>query len=290
MLKNLRRSGWGYFFIAPNYILFIAFLLIPLVASFGLSFFKANPVSASWIGPDNYRTLLADDVFHQAILHTITMVFGVVAVTLVVALFLAIILFPLRPNFQTLFRIAYYLPVILSAVVISMVWKWMFNPVIGVLNYFLSLLGLPPSLWTADPNLALASLMFVVFTFQLGDAVILLLAGLGGIPNELWDAAKVDGAGNWHRFFRVTLPLLRPSILFVLVTQTISVFQVWIVIFILTDGGPAYATQTIVFQIYQTAFAQLNMGLAAAQSVVLTLLIAVVAVAQFRLLGEAVEF
>ena len=290
MQKKAIQNPWGLFFIAPNYLFFLAFTLAPLLVAIWLSFNKANLVSAKFVGWANYKSLFDNPVFLRALFNTLLFVIGVVPITLVLALFIATVIFPLRTNIQTLFRISFYLPIMLSGVILSIVWKWMFHPVMGVLNYLLGQMDLQPLLWTASPTQALPSLIFVVLTFTLGDAVILLLAGFGNIPTELWDAAEVDGAGNLSKFFFITLPLLRPAILFVLVTQTIAVFQVFVVVFVLTRGGPAYATETLVYHIYQIAFTQMDMGLAAAEGVILVLLVSGVALGQFRLLGEAVEY
>jgi multiple sugar transport system permease protein len=290
MQKSVIQKPWGLFFIAPNYLFFLAFTLAPLLVAIWLSFNKANLVSAKFVGWANYKSLFNNPVFLRALFNTLLFVIGVVPITLILALFIATVIFPLKTNIQTLFRISFYLPIMLSGVILSIVWKWMFHPVMGVLNYLLGQMDLQPLLWTASPTQALPSLIFVVLTFTLGDAVILLLAGFGNIPTELWDAAEVDGAGNLPKFFFITLPLLRPAILFVLVTQTIAVFQVFVVVFVLTRGGPAYATETLVYHIYQIAFTQMDMGLAAAEGVILVLLVSGVALGQFRLLGEAVEY
>lgn len=290
MLKKLYQGRWGIFFILPNLILFTIFMLIPLIISFGMSFTDASLTSASFIGLDNYQKLFSNSVFNRAFVNTIYFVLGVVPFTLIIGLLIAVVVFQYRSTIQTIFKVAFYIPVILSGVVLSMVWKWMFHPVLGVLNHLLTQIGIDPILWIADPNLALPSLMFVVITFTVGDALILMIAGLGSIPSELWDAAIVDGASTFEKFRYVTLPLLRPSILFVLVTQTIAVFQIFVVVFVLTKGGPAYATQTIVYHIYQTAFTKLDLGLASAEGVILVLLISSVAAIQFKLMGDNVEY
>jgi len=283
------RWAWPALFLAPQYLVSTVFLLAPIAAGVLFSFFRVSPVSISWLGFNNYRSIIHDSVFHGAFVNTILFMVVNVPLTLLLGLAVALVIHPLRPKYQSIFRITFYLPVILGVVVISMVWAWIFDPIVGLLNYLLGILHLPQETWLADPHLALPSLMLVVFTFQFGEAVIILLAGLGGIPMELIEAARVEGAGMWEVFRLVTLPLLRPAVLFTLVTQTIAVSQVWVVAFILTGGGPANATETVGLEIYQTAFSELNMGLAAAEGVVLMLVVGLVVLGQFRLMRGAFE-
>jgi multiple sugar transport system permease protein len=154
----------------------------------------------------------------------------------------------------------------------------------------LGLVGIHRIAWLANTKTALPALAVVVLSWVLGQPIVLFIAAMGGIPEELYDAARIDGAGAWQEFWRVTLPLLRPTMLFLLVTQTLGVFQVFVVVLLLTRGGPAYATQTIVYSMYQTAFQFWDFGYAAAMGVVLLILVSIIAVVQFRFLGQEVEY
>jgi len=185
---------------------------------------------------------------------------------------------------------AFYLPVVAAGVVLSMVWLYIYHPTYGLLNYLLTVVGLPRVAWLGTTGTALPSLAVVVASWTIGQPLIIFLAGLAGIPQDLYDAASIDGAGAWHKFWRVTLPLLMPTTLFVLVTQTINVFQVFVVVLLMTRGGPFNATQTIVFRIWETAFSFFQFGYASAMGVVLILLVSIVAVIQFKLLGREVEY
>jgi multiple sugar transport system permease protein len=182
------------------------------------------------------------------------------------------------------------LPVVASGVVLSMVWLYIYHPTYGLLNYLLSLVGVSPIPWLGTTETALPSLAAVVISWTIGQPLIIFLAGLGGIPQDLYDAASIDGADGWQQFWKVTLPLLVPTTLFVLVTQTINVFQVFVVVLLMTKGGPVNSTQTIVYRIWETAFTFFKFGYASAMGVVLLVLVSVVAVVQFRLLGREVEY
>jgi multiple sugar transport system permease protein len=288
-IRQVYHARWAYFFILPSFIMFVVFVALTIVQTVQLSFYETGLRTSQWIGLENYQTLLSDRIFHRGLRNTVVMVAGVVPATVILSLFIAAIAYTLPRGLQNIVRFAYYLPVVASAVILSLVWLWVLNPIFGVLNWTLSTLGLPPQLWLADPNLALLSVSIVLISFTVGEPVMLFMAALGSIPGELLDAAKVDGATGWQEFFKITLPLLRPTVLLVFVTRTIAIFQVFAVILLLTNGGPANATQTIVFRIYQLAFNQGAFGYAAAAGVVLAAIIILITLFQFRFAGEATD-
>ncbi|MCD6318216.1 sugar ABC transporter permease, partial [Candidatus Aerophobetes bacterium] len=288
--QRINKAKWGYLFITPSYIFFIAFVLIPLIWAVRLSFFKAGLLESSWVGLKNYQHLIYDPIFRIAFRNTLLFVMVIVPANVVLSLFISVTIFPLSKPLQAFFRLAFYLPVVASGVILSLIWFWIFNPVYGLLNYILSIFHLGPVLWLGSTKWALPSLSFVVITMTLGQPIILFLASLGNIPKELYDAAKVDGANEGQQFWKITLPLLKPTTLFVLVTQTIGVFQIWVVIYLLTQGGPAYATESIVYLLYQTAFDFYKFGLACAQGIVLMIIIFIASFIQFKWFATAVEY
>ena len=288
--KRLWAARWAYLFLLPALVPFFLFILLPLLQGLDLSLYDAGLATRQWIGLGNFQDLAQDEVFRQAILNTIYFVVGVVPVTVALSLLLAVIVFPLRRSAQSFFRLAFYLPVVAAGVVLSIVWLYIYNPTYGLLNYLLSVVGIGRVEWLGRTETALPALGIVVVSWTIGQPLILFLAGLAGIPQDLYDAASIDGAGGWARFWYVTLPLLKPTTLFNLVTQTIGVFQVFVVVLLMTRGGPINATQTIVYRIYETAFTFFKFGYASAMGVVLLLLVGLVAVAQFRLLGQEVEY
>mgnify|MGYP001362512543 FL=1 len=290
LLKRIYAGRWAYFFLFPAYFFFIIFTLIPLVQGLGFSFYNVGLRERTFIGFDNFVRLADDPVFWKALVNTVLIVAGVVPTVVVLSLIIAVTVFPLHRWVQTTFRVAFYLPVVASGVVLSMVWLWILHPSHGLLNYLIGLLGLEPVAWLATPRTALISVMAVVVTFTIGQPVILFLAGLGGIPTDLYEAAMIDGANSRQRFFKITLPLLKPTTLFVTVTQVIGVFQVFVVVLLLTKGGPANGTQTIVYRMYEMAFDTFQFGYASAIGLVLIIIIGVISWIQFRFFGADTEY
>jgi multiple sugar transport system permease protein len=290
LLKRIYAGRWAYFFLFPAYFFFIIFTLIPLVQGLGFSFYNVGLRERTFIGFDNFVRLADDPVFWKALVNTVLIVAGVVPTVVVLSLIIAVTVFPLHRWVQTTFRVAFYLPVVASGVVLSMVWLWILHPSHGLLNYLIGLLGLEPVAWLATPRTALISVMAVVVTFTIGQPVILFLAGLGGIPTDLYEAAMIDGANSRQRFFKITLPLLKPTTLFVTVTQVIGVFQVFVVVLLLTKGGPANGTQTIVYRMYEMAFDAFQFGYASALGLVLILVIGIISWIQFRFFGADTEY
>ena len=290
------KGRWGYAFIAPAMIPFLIFTVYPLVQGIWLSFYRAGVNRDRWefIGIDNYTRLLTrDPVFPTAIKNTFLFVLGVVPAAMIICLFVAVLIYPLSQRAQTFFRAAFYMPVVSAGVVLAMVWVYIYSQEYGLLNYVLDVTGILDLVnsgekigWLAKTNTALLSLSIVVLSWSLGQPLILFLAGLGAIPESLYDAAKIDGANAWQAFWRITLPLLRPTILFVLVVLTIAVFQVFVVVQLMTLGGPANATQTIVYQIWVSAFTKFRFGYASAMAVILLGIVSVLAIIQFKLLDR----
>ena len=301
--QNIFQKMWeartGYFFILPAYIPFIIFVLYPLANGLRLSFYKAGLNKAKWsfVGFDNFvRLFTKDEIFQIALRNTLMFVLIVVPTVVVVTIFTAVIVYPLSKKPQSFVRLSFYMPVVSGGVILGMVWVWIYNRDFGLLNYvldtigFYKLTGLDTIGWLALPQTALTALALVVMSWSFGQPLILFIASLGGIPDELYDAAKIDGANSWQTFWKITLPLLKPTTLFVFVTVTMAVFQVFVVVLLMTLGGPANATQTIVYRIWEHAFTFFKFGYGAAMGVVLLIITATVAFFQFRLLGAEVEY
>jgi len=288
-MKRRSRVDWAaYVFIAPGYVAFLALILVPLVFSVYLSFTNAsfNLGSKTFIGLEQYRRLAADTVFLQALGNTFMYVLIVVPSAIAVSLAIALMMEKFRPRLQGLFRGAFYLPTVAGGVILSIVWIWIFNPTYGLLNYVLGLIGIQPVLWLADPSTSFLSVCLVMLTFTIGQPIILFLAGLAGIPQDILDAATVDGVNAWQRIFLIKIPFIRPVTLFVLATLTIQIFQSWETVFMLTQGGPNNSSTSLVYLIYQTAFISARVGKASAIGVVLTVIIMIVTVFQIRLWKE----
>ncbi|NMB12102.1 MAG: sugar ABC transporter permease [Firmicutes bacterium] len=289
-LRALFEGRWGYFFIAPAYIFFALFTLYPLLDGLRLSLFDAGLAHQTWVGLENYARLLTDEAFRQAVGNTLHFVVIVVPLTVIISLGLSLLIFPLNSVWQSIFRGAFYLPTVASGVVLAMVWLWIYNPTYGLLNYLLGLIGVSSRAWLGEVRWALPALSVVVISWSLGRPIILFLAGLAGIPQEINEAASIDGAGSWQRLVQITLPLLRPTTMFVLVTQTIGAFQTFIVVQLLTRGGPAYSTQTVVYSIYETAFQFFEFGYSATMGIALLLISGAVAFMQFKLMQSDIQY
>jgi len=284
LAHNIWKGRSGYLFIAPGYLAFIAFLLVPLLFAISLSFYRSSfDISArQFVGFEQYIRLASDPVFKKALINTINYTLVIVPATLFISLVIALLIDPLDMRIQSFFRGAFYLPGVAGGVILSVVWLWIFNPTYGLLNYVLGFFGIEPVLWLSNAPQSFWAVVFVVLTFTIGQPIILFLAGLAGIPKDVLDAAQVDGANDLQKTFFIRLPLLRPVILFVLATQTIQVFQLWEVIFMLTRGGPYNLSTSLVYLIYQTAFISAKYGKASAIGVVLLLIILVVTLFQMR--------
>ena len=280
--------GWA--FAAPFVILFLVFLAFPILASFVLSFTSfglrdlANPVGATFVGLNNYADLLGDAKFWASLANTLYFVVVGVPLTLVCGLLIANALNRGIRRFQTVFRVGYYLPVITSIVAIAVVWRFLLNPDVGLINMLLSRIGIQGPPWLADPALAMPSIIAMAVWRNLGFAMIVFLAGLQAIPKTLYEAAAIDGAGRWQSFRFVTLPGLRPTILFMTVITTIGYLQLFEEPFVMTGGGPLDKTLSVTMYMYQQGFTFFHQGYASAVAYVLFVIVAIVAFLQFKFL------
>lgn len=289
-LRILRGDHWGYFFIAPFALFFLMFEVYPMLRAFYISLFDYGLGSQKWIGFDNYASLLKDSVFLRSIANTFGFVIGTVPLTVLFALFAASMIYRKNKALAAFFRGAFYLPVVTSQVILSLVWAWIYNPVNGMANYMLSMFGAEPVMWMSDERVALPALILIVVTFNVGQPIILYLAAMGNISPDYYEAADLDGANLWHKFRHITMPLLKPTSLYILVMATIWAFQTFVIVQLMTGGGPNYATSTIMYLLYNTAFIYGKLGMASAMGILITALISVVAFAQFRLMKADVEF
>jgi len=240
-----------------------------------------------FVGLANYRALVGDAAFGHALANTAIYVLFV-PVGMAVALALALLV-NRRMRGVAFLRTVFFLPYITSFVAISLVWKWMYDPDFGLFNNILARLGLPPQPWLSSPATAMPSLMLMSVWMYAGYMMVIFLAGLQNIPESLYESARIDGAGAWQRFRRITLPMLRPTTFFVLVTMVIFMFQVFTAVYVMTEGGPLHATDVIVYHIYRNAWEYLRMGYASAMAWVLFGIVFVVTLVQYVWLGGRVE-
>jgi multiple sugar transport system permease protein len=279
-----RRSLTAYTMIAPAMLATTAFLLVPMALSAYWSLTRYNGLTPPrWVGLHNYVALFHDPRFVQALHNTVT--FVLLGMTIGPALGLcAALLLNERVRGRAFYRTAVFLPVTTSLVVVATVWKMLLNDQ-GIVNAALSFFGLNGHAWLADPSTALHAVILVSVWQGLGFEAVVFLAALQSIPQPLYDAARVDGAGGWRRFVHVTLPGLRPTLLFVFVIGIIGSFQVFDQVFVMTQGGPVGSTDTIVYYLIDR-FQALELGRASAAAYVLLLILATLSAIQFRLFEE----
>lgn len=288
--KERRELEKGYFFLFPSMVHLLVFLFTPVVFAFYLSFHRWDIVvpQKPFVGVENFREMLFDPLFWNALKNTLVFALNV-PVGMTASLGVALLMNQ-RIRGVNLLRTLYFLPSVSSFVAIALVWRWLYNPQFGIANYALELVGLEPIGWLNSPDTAMFSVIAMTVWLGLGYQMVIFLAGLQGIPSELYEASVLDGASAWSRFRHITLPLLQPTTFFVLITSLIGAFQVFTSIYIMTGGGPARSTDVIVYHIYQAAWVSLRMGYAAAMSLVLFVIIMVATYIQFKLVGRNVEY
>jgi multiple sugar transport system permease protein len=273
----------AYAFLAPSLILFLIFRHGPAVFSLVLSFFNWTMVDdPEFVGTRNFTQLAQDDVFWKALWNTVKYTVFAVPPDIIIALGLAVLLNQHLRGMK-FFRLAYFIPVVTSGALVAIVWRWLYQPR-GIINGFLLDLGLTPQAWLTDTTLVLPSIAAMAVWKHVGFNMLILLAGLQSIPPELEEAARLDGAGRMRIFFNITLPLLKPVIVLATILTTIGSFQMFDAAFVMTGGGPFYASTTLVYYTYLKAFNQYQMGYGATIALVLFLIILVVTLIQRRVL------
>ena len=286
-----RENTAGYLFMLPSLVFFIGFVVIPMVLCVYTSFFDANMNQNTpdvFIGFANYAELWADPVFLKALANTFLIVVVSVPTVCVFSLWVASAIYRLRDSVMSLFRVVFYLPVVTGSVAVTVVWKWMYNNYYGILNYLFKGMGLIDKNinWLGDPRFALWCIIIILFTTSVGQPIVLYVSALGNVDATLVEAAEVDGATNLQTFWRIKWPLIMPTTLYILVITTINSFQCFALIQLLTSGGPNYATETVMYYIYYTAFKLYRFGYGNAMGVVLAIFIGLLSALQFRLAKE----
>ncbi len=292
MTAALRRHGWSYLFVLPTFSLFVLFTLLPVAQGLVLALQDARVTGGTFIGLANFGTLADDPAFRQALGNTVLYATVVVAAQVTLALVVASLIQPLGARSRVFYRALFYLPLVNSAILVAMVWRWIFNPnPFGLANAALGTIGLGPFLWIGSSDQALLAIILSAVLTIPGGGVVLYSAAMGSLPRDLYEAADLEGASALAKWWHITVPLLRPTTLYLVVVYTILAFQVFERVYIMTNGGgPNNATITIVQLIYSTAFQFGRYGLASAMAVVLFVMAIVVAIAQFRSLRTDVEY
>lgn len=285
-----RRMFWAYVFVAAPVVALLVFLAGPILFSGWVSLHRWDMLSPvgdmPWRGLQNYVFLLTrDTIFIKALGNTFLFAIGGVGANTILGLGFALLLNS-RIRGRTVWRVLYFMPVITAPLALAVMFSFIFDRNYGVVNNVITALGLPRQPFLSGPHQALMTLIFIAIYQYVGYYIVIFLAGLQGIPQDYYDAAQVDGAGNWQAFRFVTLPLLRPVMLFVVVTNTIGALQVFDLVFATTGGAPANSSMTVVLHMYNTAFKFSRMGRASAMAFILFAIIMLITVMQVRLLRD----
>ena len=271
--QERRDAKTGYLALSPWMVGFVVFYAFPIIATLFFSFTQwtlAEP--PIWVGMDNYvRMFTRDPLFVSSLRATTLFVVISLPAKLVLGLMLALLLNLKIPGMNA-FRTIFFIPAVISGVAVSLMWIWFLNPDTGVVNTLLSYFGIQGPLWFWDLHWALPSVA-IMSIWKVGGAAIIYLAGLQNIPAHLYEAAEIDGASKWHRFWRVTLPLLTPTLFFQLVIELIDAFKIFTEAYVITEGGPLKATYFFLFYFYEEAFRNANMGYASALALFLLVVI-----------------
>jgi multiple sugar transport system permease protein len=279
----LKRNLGGYLFLLPALGIFALFVWYPLVLGFIMSFQSIDMINpAVWVGWSNYQTVFSDPLFGIAWRNTLTFTGYALLFGYVVPIAVALLINEMRHG-KGLFRLAFYLPVMLPPIVTAFLWLWLYNADYGLINALLHLVHLPGGLWLVNQGTALPALVVVATWGNAGSTILIYLAALQGVPATLYEAAEIDGSNLWQRIWHVTLPTIRPIMLLMLVLQIITTMQVFTEPFTITGGGPANATTTVLILIYNYTFQNAEFGQASALGVILFLVLAVFALIYMRM-------
>ena len=283
---NQRRENIaGYLFMLPSLLFFFGFVIFPMGMGLFTSFFNYTMTDFSFVGLSNYKELVADPIFRIALWNTIIIVVVSVPVTCIFSLWVASVIYKMHDRYTSLFRCIFYLPVVTGSVAVTVVWKWMFSPYTGILNYLFKNLGIISKNinWLGSPEYALGCIILILLTTSVGQPIVLYVSALSNVDHSLVEAAEVDGATNLQVFWKIKWPQIMPTTLYILVITTINSFQCFALIQLLTSGGPNNSTQTIMYYIYYNAFKLSRYGYGSAMGVILAAIIAVFSALQFKL-------
>ena len=287
-----RETVVSYCFLAPVLLFFVIFVLVPMGMGFVTSFFNYTMTDFSFVRIDNYIQMFQDEVFMRSLVNTLIIVIGSVPVVVIFSLFVASQTYEKSAFTRSFFRGVFFLPVVTGSVAVTVVWKWIYDPLSGILNFMLKEGGAIEQniSWLGDRRYALWAIVVILLTTSVGQPIILYIASMGNIDKSLVEAARVDGANEFQVFWKIKWPSLLPTTLYIVVITTINSFQCFALIQLLTSGGPNYSTSTIMYYLYEQAFKLSEYGYANTMGVFLAVLIGIISFAQFKILGSDVEY
>jgi len=296
-LRQIKEQKWSFLFIAPAVILFVVFVLGPLIASFYWSFTEYNGIHApKWVGLDNYKNIfMHDQRFRKAVCNTVFYTVFVIPPSVALSLLLAIAV-DQKIRFKNFFRIIYFIPTVTSVIALSVIWKWMFaGGKYGLINHFLMSMGFKPIDWLMSPTWTLPAIMIMSIWAGIGYNMIFFLAGLQTIPTTVYEAADIDGANAWEKFRHIMLPLLKPTMVFVVVMAFIASFQVFESIYIMTEsefgiGGVLDSALTVVAYLYDMGFRKFQMGYASALAYIVFAVVFIITLINIKFIKTKIEY
>ena len=303
-MRNIKKSNsqhkkkiftdelvWGYIFILAPLLVFVLFTLYPIVSAFIISFQKFKPTHTEWVGLANYQATLKNSLFYKALVNTVIYTGITVPLSMALAFVISVLILPLTNKKRNFFKAIYYLPAIASGVALSFVWKWIYNPMpTGLLNRLVSLFGVDNQNWLGTSKTAMFSLILMALLSSHGTTIIIYIAALLGIDNSYYESADIDGATFFSKMRYIVLPLIKPTTIFILITSVIGSFQAFQSAFLMTGGGPNNSTTMVGLLIFNNAFQYFEYGQAAAQALILTVIIGIFTLIQFKISGDDVEY
>ncbi|MBO2945480.1 sugar ABC transporter permease [Paenibacillus sp. F411] len=290
-LKLESDTGWGYAFIAVALIAFSLFTAYPVINAFMISLQEYRPLGSTYVGLENFVNSFSDELFWKALKNTLVYTLLTVPFNIFLSFLIAILIIPFKKRTQTIFKAVYYLPAVASGVSLAVVWLWIFDPLkSGIANQVVGFFGIDNQNWLGSSATAMFSLVLMSWLSSHGTAIIIYLAALLGIDNSYYEAADIDGATFLQKLWFIVIPFLKPTTLFLLVTGVIGSFQVFQNAYLMTGGGPDHSTTMVGLLIFNNAFTYFEFGEAAAQSLLLALVIAFISYFQFKVLGKDIEY
>ncbi len=290
-MKKFKKEMWGYIFLLPWFAFFAVFTAYPFCFGIYVSFTNYTLGAQDFIGLQNFKDILVDAAFFKSVLATFYYLILIAPGIIIVALWISKVLQYRGPKMNAFTKVAFYLPTVTSQVALVIVWNFLFAPSFGLIASIFINAGLPPISWFDNASLAIPMISFLVLAISLGQPIILYTAAINGIPDSYFEAAEIDGAKRNQVFFKITLPLLRATTTFIIITSTIALMQIFVVPYLMTGGGPEHRTSSLLLMIYRAAFALNKFGYASAIGVVFFMITAVLAALQFKLMKrENIEY
>lgn len=289
-ITHNKKAITGYLFVAPVYISFILFVLYPLIKAVVMSFTMVGTEYVGFLGFQNYIAVFEDYAWGPSVKNTIIYSVVVVPCAIFIPFFLAAMIRRMKPIAQTFSKSALYLPQVSSGIVMSLVWFWIYDPFNGLMNHLIGKVSIAPQIWLGSAKTALLSLILMSVFAGHGSNTLLYMAAMGGIPKSLYEVSRLEGATSWQNIRYITWPLLRPTVLYVLIMAIINSFQVFTPAYVMTSGGPGLATSTVVYKVFNDLFTYFDFGKATAEALMLAVVIILISAIQFKFFASDVEY